>query len=222
MRRPWPGISRSRQRRARAASVTAERVLKRGNIGTAFAGPGRAPARSKSPTIIRGQTFMTPVDPIHPGEHLAEILDELGISPYRLARTIGVPPRRISDIRSRAPLRDGGYRAPHRTGPPHDAGVLAEPPANVRSRSRPRSRRHRRDKTACRGRLNVSLPNAPADAVAPGTSPGCPASPCLPRCARRRWCRSRPIPRVPSSRRPGRRCARPGRASRTRAGRGRA
>ena len=70
--------------------------------------------------------------------------------------------------------------------------------------------------------LGKSPANAPAGAAAPGTSPGCPASPCRPRCARRRWCRSRPIPRVPSSRRPGRRSARPGRASRTRAGRGRA
>ena len=37
-------------------------------------------------------------DPIHPGEHLAEILDELEISGSRLARAIGVPPRRINDI----------------------------------------------------------------------------------------------------------------------------
>ena len=37
-------------------------------------------------------------DPIHPGEHLAEILDELRISQYRLAKTIGVPPRRINEI----------------------------------------------------------------------------------------------------------------------------
>ena len=37
-------------------------------------------------------------DPIHPGEHLAEILDELGISQYRLAKTAGVPPRRINEI----------------------------------------------------------------------------------------------------------------------------
>ena len=37
-------------------------------------------------------------DPIHPGEHLAEILGELGISQYRLAKTIGVPPRRINEI----------------------------------------------------------------------------------------------------------------------------
>ena len=37
-------------------------------------------------------------DSIHPGEHLAEFLDELGISQYRLAKTIGVAPRRINEI----------------------------------------------------------------------------------------------------------------------------
>ena len=37
-------------------------------------------------------------DPIHPGEHLAEMLDELGISQYRLAKTIGVSPIRINQI----------------------------------------------------------------------------------------------------------------------------
>lgn len=37
-------------------------------------------------------------DPIHPGEHLAEILDELGISQHCLARAVDVPPRRIYDI----------------------------------------------------------------------------------------------------------------------------
>ncbi len=37
-------------------------------------------------------------EPIHPGEHLAEIMDELGITQYRLAKTIGVPPIRIHDI----------------------------------------------------------------------------------------------------------------------------
>ncbi len=40
----------------------------------------------------------TTAAPIHPGEHLAEILDELGISQYRLAKTIGVPAIRINDI----------------------------------------------------------------------------------------------------------------------------
>ncbi len=41
---------------------------------------------------------MTSETPIHPGEHLAEILDELGISRYRLARAVGVPPIRINQI----------------------------------------------------------------------------------------------------------------------------
>lgn len=41
---------------------------------------------------------MTVVDPIHPGEHLAEILEDLEITPYRLAKAIGVPPVRIHDI----------------------------------------------------------------------------------------------------------------------------
>ena len=41
---------------------------------------------------------MTSIEPIHPGEHLAETLDELGVSEYRLAKTIGTPPRRISEI----------------------------------------------------------------------------------------------------------------------------
>ncbi len=36
--------------------------------------------------------------PIHPGEHLAEILGELEISQYRLATAIGVSPRRINEI----------------------------------------------------------------------------------------------------------------------------
>ena len=37
-------------------------------------------------------------EPIHPGEHLAEIMEELGITQYRLAKTIGVPQIRIHDI----------------------------------------------------------------------------------------------------------------------------
>ena len=41
---------------------------------------------------------MTHTTPIHPREHLAEMLAELGVSQYRLARTIGVPPRRINEI----------------------------------------------------------------------------------------------------------------------------
>ena len=41
---------------------------------------------------------MTDIEPIHPGEHLAEFLEELGISQYRLAKAIGTPPRRINEI----------------------------------------------------------------------------------------------------------------------------
>ena len=41
---------------------------------------------------------MTETPSIHPGEHLAEILEELGISQYRLAKTMGVPPIRINNI----------------------------------------------------------------------------------------------------------------------------
>ena len=41
---------------------------------------------------------MTTTAPIHPGEHLAEILDELDISQYRLAKAIGVAPVRINEI----------------------------------------------------------------------------------------------------------------------------
>ena len=38
------------------------------------------------------------VAPIHPGEHLQEILSELGISQYRLAKAVGVAPIRINEI----------------------------------------------------------------------------------------------------------------------------
>ena len=41
---------------------------------------------------------MTTLAPIHPGEHLAEILDELDISQGRLAQAIGVDPRHLDQI----------------------------------------------------------------------------------------------------------------------------
>lgn len=41
---------------------------------------------------------MDATTPIHPGEHLAEILSELNVSQYRLAKTIGAHPRRINEI----------------------------------------------------------------------------------------------------------------------------
>ena len=36
--------------------------------------------------------------PIHPGDHLTEFLEEFGISQYRLAKEIDVPPRRVNEI----------------------------------------------------------------------------------------------------------------------------
>ena len=41
---------------------------------------------------------MSSSTPIHPGEHLTEILEELGITQYRLAKTIGASPRHINEI----------------------------------------------------------------------------------------------------------------------------
>ena len=41
----------------------------------------------------------TKIDPIHPGEILIEeFLTPMGISQYRLAKDINVPPRRINEI----------------------------------------------------------------------------------------------------------------------------
>jgi len=36
--------------------------------------------------------------PIHPGDHLTEFLEEFGVSQYRLAKEIDVPPRRVNEI----------------------------------------------------------------------------------------------------------------------------
>ena len=44
---------------------------------------------------------MNEPDFIHPGEHLEEILEELGITQCRLAKAIGVPQMRIREIISR-------------------------------------------------------------------------------------------------------------------------
>ena len=59
----------------------------------------------------RGNTVITP-EPIHPGEHLAEFIEELGISQYRLAKTIGVRPIRIIAIikRRRSITADSALR----------------------------------------------------------------------------------------------------------------
>ena len=52
------------------------------------------------PIIIKdGMMAKKVLDPIHPGEILMEeFLEPLGVSQYRLAKDISVPPRRINEI----------------------------------------------------------------------------------------------------------------------------
>lgn len=38
------------------------------------------------------------IKPIHPGEHLAEFIEEFGITPYRVAKDTHVSPTRIGEI----------------------------------------------------------------------------------------------------------------------------
>jgi antitoxin HigA-1 len=38
------------------------------------------------------------ITPVHPGVYLKEILDELGLSQYRLAQELGVPAMRVSHV----------------------------------------------------------------------------------------------------------------------------
>jgi addiction module HigA family antidote len=41
---------------------------------------------------------MNKIKPIHPGAHLAEFIEEYGITVYRVAKDIGVPATRIDQI----------------------------------------------------------------------------------------------------------------------------
>jgi addiction module HigA family antidote len=54
----------------------------------------------ESPIITEdGMMTKKVMDPIHPGEILMEeFLEPLGVSQYRLAKDISVPPRRINEI----------------------------------------------------------------------------------------------------------------------------
>ena len=50
-------------------------------------------------TITEGTTMAkSRLVPVHPGSYLKELLDELGLSQYRLAHDIGVPTMRISHV----------------------------------------------------------------------------------------------------------------------------
>jgi len=41
---------------------------------------------------------MANINPVHPGEHLEEFLEEFGVSAYALARVMNVPQPRLSEI----------------------------------------------------------------------------------------------------------------------------
>ena len=47
---------------------------------------------------INGETSVATIEPIHPGEHLKEMLDDLGITQRRLADAIGTPPALVGEI----------------------------------------------------------------------------------------------------------------------------
>jgi antitoxin HigA-1 len=69
------------------------------NGGCAFAGKKTGHTMSKSLITIKPHCSMPKHRPIHPGEVLqADFLQPLGLSEYRLAKDIGVPPRRINEI----------------------------------------------------------------------------------------------------------------------------
>jgi antitoxin HigA-1 len=72
--------------------------------------------------------------PIHPGEILLEeFLSPLGISQYRLAHAIGVPPRRVNEIvhGKRAISPDTALRLSRALGTSH-IQVLDEPSGSLR------------------------------------------------------------------------------------------
>jgi addiction module HigA family antidote len=68
---------------------------------------------SKSLTTIRRNVVAIPA--IHPGEHLAEELKELGISAAELGRQLGVPTNRVTEILNgtRAITGDTALRLAH-------------------------------------------------------------------------------------------------------------
>lgn len=57
------------------------------------------PNMSRSRTTTRRRAGARRLSPVHPGEILLEeFLNPLGLSQYRLARNLSVPPRRINEI----------------------------------------------------------------------------------------------------------------------------
>jgi addiction module HigA family antidote len=96
-----------------------------------------------------------PRTPIHPGEHLAEELREIGITAAELSRQIDVPVNRITGIihGQRGITADTALCLAHWFR--HQSAVLDEPAAAVRAASR-RNRGWREDR-------RVAAPRGPAD-----------------------------------------------------------
>jgi hypothetical protein len=69
---------------------------------------------------------------IHPGEILADELNELGITPIELSRQISVPPNRISNHPGQA-HHDRRHRAPPRPLVSNQRAILAQLAIGVRS-----------------------------------------------------------------------------------------
>ncbi len=57
------------------------------------------PNKWKSWTIIEEKPMKKrPISPVHPGVYLKELMTELNLSQYRLARELGVPAMRINHV----------------------------------------------------------------------------------------------------------------------------
>jgi proteic killer suppression protein len=96
------------------------------------------PKESPGPIDVEITDYMART-PIHPGEHLAEELKELGISAAELARQIDVPVNRVTGIINgqRSVTADTALRLGHWFGAPHRARRVI---SMLRSRCRPQPR----------------------------------------------------------------------------------
>ena len=93
---------------------------------------------------------------VHPGEILKDELDELSVSPTALARSIDVPPNRISQITAgkRSITGDTALRLGHWFGV--DPQFWLEPPGTVRPRRSRTARRRGRARIAGRAPLTTA------------------------------------------------------------------
>jgi addiction module HigA family antidote len=67
--------------------------------GSVLSGEAGMRKTSKSSTTIEECRMKNEkITPVHPGVYLKELLDELGISQYRLAKHLGVPAMRINHV----------------------------------------------------------------------------------------------------------------------------